>query len=1130
MKARKLFAALGAGMIFACCIMIYLMLDVTLFPQGRNAKSDVKDNQWLHFESRLAKIEEDMNRHHKAMNALQAAARIKEDTYDDKPRNINHVEKSRPDRPTICTVNFKQPPIVDIQMLDVYKQLKFDNPDGGVWKQGWNIKYNEKQWNSNKKLQVFVVPHSHNDPGWLNTFEKYYTYQTQGILNNLVTKLSEDRRRKFIWAEISFFKLWWDEQSQSTRDVVKRLVHDGQLEFVSGGYVMPDEAVSHWMSQLTQLTVGHQWLKENLDYVPSTGWSIDPFGLSPTIPFLLKNSGVENALIQRVHYSVKKRLAQDRHLEFRWRQLWDNEGSSEIFTHMMPFYSYDIPHSCGPDPKICCQFDFYRLPNFGYSCPWKVAPKAITKSNVGERSAMLLDQYRKKAQLYRTNVVLVPLGDDFRYAHVTEWDAQFTNYQKLFDYMNNDQQMNVKIQFGTLSDYFEAVRNEKSIQEFPSLSGDFFTYADRDDNYWSGYYTSRPFHKRLDRVLLGSLRATEFLNTIAWMKGIEHAMDDSIVNRLDVGRLWHSLFQHHDGITGTARDHVVIDYAQKMIVALNNSAHVLQQTVAHLLKSPQSVKIDKEALYLSLDETRSFHTSPGDKYVISLGHDITSKKVLFYNSLPRTRTKVMSVYVSTPYVRVTDKMGRPIICQVSPVWVSPAAISGARYELSFLVTVPAIGLTTYIVHTLHGTNLPAEVHLANITVYNKNMPLSAVPGFSNVQIYPSLQEFSMSQMPELSASFSKTGLLKSVRRSGTTYPVRLEFVKYGTRGAGQDKSGAYLFLPDKPEPDLISIGNNRIVHVVQGPILSRVFTDLPYVKHIVTLYNSSGSDGLGLHINNQVDITETQNFELAMRINTDIKSDDIFYTDINGLNMIKRQKFTKIPIQGNYYPVTSAAYIQDDYNRMTIVLGQSLGATSMNPGQFEIMQDRRLMQDDNRGLSQGVTDTLLTYHQFTMLLEKRQESCEYPSPGHEHPAGLLSLAAQLCLDDLLHPVIGLHPRQSAQFELRPTFSPLNLNLPVDLNIVNMRIVPIPDGAGKGVGLILQRHGLDLCWGEPNLTKRFSVSETGEINLGQLLGSEQDWTINDAPLTFTTVGPSRRSPIVNVCPHQLLSLLFHKTES
>ena len=181
---------------------------------------------------------------------------------------------------------------------------------------------------------------------------------------------------------------------------------------------MPDESVSHWMAQLTQLTEGHQWLKANLDYVPNNSWSIDPFGLSPTMPFLLKESGVENLVIQRVHYAVKKRLAKEKLLEFRWRQLWDSDGSTELFTHMMPFYSYDVPHTCGPDPKICCQFDFFRLPNFGVTCPWKASPKAITKANVVERANILLDQYRKKAQLFQTNVLLIPLGDDFRYSQV----------------------------------------------------------------------------------------------------------------------------------------------------------------------------------------------------------------------------------------------------------------------------------------------------------------------------------------------------------------------------------------------------------------------------------------------------------------------------------------------------------------------------------------------------------------------------------------------------------------------------------------------------------------------------------------------------------------------------------------
>ena len=177
------------------------------------------------------------------------------------------------------------------------------------------------------------------------------------------------------------------------------------------------------------------------------------------------------------------------------------------------------------------------------------------------------------------------------------------------------------------------------------------------------------------------------------------------------------------------------------------------------------------------------------------------------------------------------------------------------------------------------------MHLANVTLYNAALSFAGVPGFSNPQIYPYTQEFSISQRPELSAAFGKSGLLKALRIGDTTFPVHLEFVKYGTRGAGQDRSGAYLFLPDKNDPDPVSVDSDRIVHLVTGPILSRVFIELPYVRHTCTLFNSPGSDGLGLQILNQVDISEAQNFELAMRIDTDIASGDEFFMDLNGLNV-----------------------------------------------------------------------------------------------------------------------------------------------------------------------------------------------------------------------------------------------------
>jgi len=173
--------------------------------------------------------------------------------------------------------------------------------------------------------------------------------------------------------------------------------------------------------------------------------------------------------------------------------------------------------------------------------------------------------------------------------------------------------------------------------------------------------------------------------------------------------------------------------------------------------------------------------------------------------------------------------------------------------------------------------LNREVYLANVTIFNTDISFPSIPGFSHLTILSHTQEFSISQRPDLSASFGKSGLLKALRVGNTIFPVHLDFVKYGTRGSGKDKSGAYLFLPDKPEPDVVFMDSKA----------------MPYVRHTCTLFNSPGSDGLGLHIFNEVDITETQNYELAMRFNTDIESGDQFFTDLNGLNvsmLISKQK------------------------------------------------------------------------------------------------------------------------------------------------------------------------------------------------------------------------------------------------
>ncbi|KAI1235311.1 hypothetical protein IHE44_0002955 [Lamprotornis superbus] len=1281
MKLKKQVTVCGAAIFCVAVFSLYLMLDrVQHDPTRHQSGGNFPRSQISVLQNRIEQLEQLLEENHEIIShikdsVLELTAHAEgQPALPQHPLNGSWVLPAE-SRPSFLSVSPQdcqfalggkgQSP--DLQMLAVYSLLPFDNQDGGVWKQGFDITYEPNEWDT-EPLQVFVVPHSHNDPGWIKTFDKYYYDQTQHILNSMLLKMQEDPRRRFIWSEISFFSKWWDNISAQKRAAVRRLVGNGQLEMVTGGWVMPDEANSHYFAMIDQLIEGHQWLEKNIGVTPRSGWAVDPFGYSSTMPYLLKRSNLTAMLIQRVHYTIKKHFAATQNLEFMWRQTWDPDSSTDILCHMMPFYSYDVPHTCGPDPKICCQFDFKRLPGGRINCPWKVPPRAITDANVAERAQLLLDQYRKKSKLYRSKVLLVPLGDDFRYDKPQEWDAQFLNYQRIFDFLNSRPDLHVQAQFGTLSDYFDALYKKVGIVPgmrppgFPVLTGDFFSYADREDHYWTGYFTSRPFYKSLDRVLESHLRGAEILYSLA----LAHARRASADGRyplsdyalLTNARRNLGLFQHHDAIAGTAKEAVAVDYGVRLLHSLTNLKRVIINAAHYLvLGDKDTYHHNPAAPFLGMDETRSTQDSLPERTVIKL--DTSPRFLVVFNPLEQERLSVVPVLVDTPHVRVLSEEGQPLPSQLSAVWnsatdvvpdvyqvwgapqpmcaslpsctlpghtgspalplphntrshscrtprspcmslfsrgptvpsrvfapLTPSHSPGAGgwlrsplcLQVSVLARLPALGLRVLQLHKfLDGHATPRAS--TRLYLHGRDVPVrkpEAVP----LHIFPAAADDFCLENQHLQACFlGRTGLLQSLRQAGEqqVHRVSSEFLVYGTR-TSKDKSGAYLFLPDGeakvqgppleaslqlccrtvlrqqpqhsyPSPQPYTPRDPPVVRVMEGPLFSEVSSYYQHVQTVVRIYNVPGVEGLSLDVSCLVDIRDHINKELALRFSTDIESDDTFFTDLNGFQIQARRYQRKLPLQANFYPMPAMAYIQDMQSRLTLLTAQALGVSSLHSGQLEVILDRRLMQDDNRGLGQGLKDNKRTCNRFRLLLERRSTANKVQD---ERPISFPSLlshitSVHLNAEALVMPVALEKPALPA---LR-SFVPLATTLPCDFHILNLRTLQAEVSYGPGAvglwwgsfpcpqccashssslqddslpsaeaALILHRKGFDCSLEAKNLGFNCTTSQ-GKLSLGGLFQGLELGSLQPTSLTLMyPLGTASNSTNIHLDPMEI----------
>ncbi|OWM66454.1 hypothetical protein CDL15_Pgr013671 [Punica granatum] len=760
---------------------------------------------------------------------------------------------------------------------------------------GAYLKYNTSGGLVQGKLNVHLVPHSHDDVGWLKTIDQYYVGSNNSIqgacventIDSLVESLLRDPNRKFIYAEMAFFERWWVTQSPETQEQVKKLVDSGRLEFVNGGWCMHDEAATHYVDMIDQTTLGHLLIKEHFNKVPRAGWQIDPFGHSAVQGYLLgAELGFDSVHFARIDYQDRAKRKVDKSLEVVWRGSNTFRSSSQIFANAFPVhysppqgFSFEVSNQYDPVQDNRLLFDY----------------------NVQQRVDDFISAAITQANVTRTNHIMWTMGDDFQYQYAESW---FKQMDKLIHYVKKDGRVNAL--YSTPSLYIDA-KNAENIS-WPLKTDDYFPYADNPNAYWTGYFTSRPALKGYVRMLSGyylAARQLEFLVGKRSAGPTTYSLGDAL-----------GIAQHHDAVSGTAKQHTTNDYAKRLAIGATEAEEVVNDAVSCLV-SNKSGQCQTPTLTLS-------------------------QVIVAYNPLGWNRTDIIRIPVNDMNLVVEDSSGSSIETQYmeldnvtinlrnfyTQAYLGTSPTKVPKYWLLIQASLPPLGWNTYFVSkaSAEGKNK------RRFGMYSGQQQNDTIEiGQGNLKMLFSSNTGQLVQMYNI--------------RTGVYVPVQQSYLYYSSSTGDID--------PQVP------------LKVVRGPLVDEVHQQFSsWIYQVTRLYKDKEHAEVEFTIG-PIPVEDGVGKEVITKMTANMATNRVFYTDSNGRDFLKRVRDHRQdwplnvtqPVAGNYYPINLGIYTTDQKSEFSVLVDRSVGGASIKDGEVELMLHRRMLQDDARGVGEALDET-----------------------------------------------------------------------------------------------------------------------------------------------------------------------------
>ena len=741
--------------------------------------------------------------------------------------------------------------------------------------------------NSNEKITVHILSHSHDDPGWIKTFDQYYNDQVEKILNNVVYSLKKDKTRKFIYSEISFFRKWYESIDEKTKNDIKELIKEKRFEFVNGGYVMEDNAASHFRDGISQLRLGLEFLKENFNITPKIVWALDQFGYSMAHTYFYQQFGFNRVVVNRISENIIKNWSNTHDLDFIWNLF--NMNKTKILTHMI--YDYYCP------PQSIREF-----------CDDHIITGLDNNNTLKNYAQRFLNNINTEMKGYKHHHYALYYGCDFTF---TATEVNFLNIEKLMNYINESPDFNQKLimKYSTVNEFFnefeKELKDENEYKNLREFSDDWFPYIDQYSLTWTGYFTSRPYMKGKSRESSILYDVISMLNTEYFFQF--HKSNHDFFTSQEPAQKAIALVQHHDGIAGTGKSFVHEDYINQLIegdeIIMKKSGEILDDIFNY-----KNIKVCLSNGKVNLGCKFDLVKYENGEFKFGIYNPGLNGKILFTIELDFSFEKV-KFHLFDHYKR---KIGYNFIC-IPDFKCYVNFIFGFDREFSFF----------------HFTfsNIENDKRIIN----KKNLT-----GIIDIKH----DKYIIKQLKYDTSNFTFNLIFYGQEEREYIFKISHEYFQ-------SNSGGAYVSEINNQLPKMYKIILEESFYV-ENEISTNIYLKTEGSSLLITLYNYPFLIQTTSVLNPTSKNNVKSSIDIILNIQSNLQTNGEFYTDSNGIKMQKRSSITN-SIKHKIYPIGRAISIKENNNKITIYNDRPEGGTSLGDGNLLVILNRMTASDDNKG-------------------------------------------------------------------------------------------------------------------------------------------------------------------------------------